>query len=567
MAPSIPSEQFPDPRDGESGVPAPGVRGTALIVDDDAINLRLLSRMLREEGFATLAARSGEEAVRHFERERPDIVFMDVIMPNMSGIETTRRIKALAGDQLVPVIFLAALDDDDAMMDCIRAGGDDYLVKPLNPTLLKARILSMERARDAQRSIAADNLPLVELMERRQREQLLAERVFTRAIKNRNVATDRLGLIQRSAATFNGDLLLTQHLPDGGLRVLLADITGHGLGATIGALPVAEAFHAMTLKGIEDDELLAEINRKLHLLLPADRFMAACLVSISGNGQELRWWNGGMPSAWLRIREGLIELASHALPLGVLPALPDGDTSRRTQIAAGDGILMFTDGLLAARDQRGIPFGEARLRHLLDRWDHGQPVFPALADALEAHCGDVGQPDDIAALEIPINASLFAIPQPGVSSVPEGDWRWSVEWRDEPLAGPRSIESVLKPLGLMDGLEPQMEILETMVAELYAQVSRRGPDRATAYPNGGAGAERGGATAIRMEIWYTRLPVGGRLKVRVEGVADGAGEVAFATTGAETLRESEGMRRLRDVCESLNQAEAGYSVEAVYRWP
>ncbi|MBK1717863.1 SpoIIE family protein phosphatase [Thiocystis violacea] len=385
----------------------PSARGTALIVDDSAINRQLLSYMLRQEGFVTLTANDGEEAIACLESTRPDMIFMDVVMPRMNGIEATRAIKTRLGEDFVPVIFLSALRSEETMMECIRAGGDDFLTKPFNVALLKARIRSMERARDLRRRDAAANLVLIELLERRQQEQLLAERVFSRAIKNRNVAIERLGLIQRPTATFNGDLVLTQYLPDGGLRVLMADITGHGLGATIGALPVAEAFHAMTLKGVADNAVLAEINRKLHLLLPTERFMSACLVTISRDGRVLRWWNGGMPSVWVRTRRGLIELVSHALPLGVLPTLPVEDKSRRLDIELGDALLLFTDGLAAASDRRGIRFGEARLKTLLNRWSRDRPLLPDLESALNAHCGDVEQPDDIAALEIHIEATLF----------------------------------------------------------------------------------------------------------------------------------------------------------------
>lgn len=401
----------------EDGAPhAPGmtapdlehpVRGVALIVDDEATNCRLLSLMLHKEGFRTLEASSGEEALACFTTTRPDIVFMDVILPGMDGLETTRRIKELAGLDFVPVIFLTALSDDQALLRCIEAGGDDFLSKPFNFTILKARILAMERMRNLQRTLANKQRIVSELLAQDREEQLLAERVLSRAVMNRNVTCEQLSLIQRPAAIFNGDLILTQRLPDGGLRLLVGDFTGHGLAAAMAALPVADTFHTMTIKGISDEQVLYEINRKLYQMLPADRFMCACLMSISGQGDVLRWWNGGMPSAWLRTAGGVFELASQALPLGILPELSLDETTQSIGLNWGDGLLVMSDGLLEAHNAQGQMFSQARFEAILNGWEHGQPVLPTLSAALDRHCAGTEQADDIAVVEIPLEPGLF----------------------------------------------------------------------------------------------------------------------------------------------------------------
>lgn len=388
-----------------------GVRGCALIVDDEPSNRRFLSLMLANEGFCTIEAEDGEQAVDIFIRERPDIVFMDVMMAGMDGVEATRQIKALAGMEFVPVIFLTALTEEQSLMRCIQAGGDDFLSKPFSFMVLKARILAMERVRDLQRTVAAKQQALSALLEQEHEEQALAERVLNRAVMNRNVAMDRLSRMQRPASVFNGDLVLTQHLPDGGLRLLVGDFTGHGLAAAIGALPVADAFHTMTRKGVNDARVLAEINHKLYQVLPPDRFLAACLVSISGDGEELRWWNGGMPSMWMRGADGLHELASHTLPLGILAELPACEAPRRIRLrTAGERLLIMTDGLLEAANAQGEMFVNGDFQALLNNWQFGQPLLPALVAALDAHSATTEQSDDIGVVEIPLDTSLCTVP-------------------------------------------------------------------------------------------------------------------------------------------------------------
>jgi DNA-binding response OmpR family regulator len=556
-----------------------GARGRALIVEDDLTSRRLLSRMLQHEGFLTLEADSGEEALRLFETARPDIVFMDAVMPRMDGFETTRRIKALAGLDFVPVIFQSALQDDVSLLRGIQAGGDDFLTKPYQLALLRARILAMERVRDLHRSVVAQNQPLTERLEREHLEQALAERVFSRAINNRNVATDQIGLIQRSAAMFNGDLVLTQHLPDGGLRILLGDFTGHGLAAAIVALPVADAFHAMTHKGVEDQELLTEINRKLYQLLPVERFMAACLISIPGHGQELRWWSGGMPSAWLRTRDGLRELASHTLPLGILPELPAGEFPPPLELRPGDGLLMFSDGLLEALDRDGISFENARFRHVLDAWRHGQLVLPDLIAALDMHCREVAPSDDIAILEIPMNAGLFTTPGAVTRAAAEGAWSWSLELRDTHLGGLRSVDAMLRPLGLLNGLDAHLGALETIVAELYSNALEHGilqlSSSLKATPDGfdvyyGRRAESldaGCRGSISVEIHHEPLADGGRLRVCFRDSGEGFNEADWQNANPSLARPwGRGIALVRELCESLTYREGGRLVEAVYRW-
>ena len=397
-------------------------RGCALIVDDEPSNRRFLALMLANEGFRTIEAEDGEQAVIIFAAERPDIVFMDVMMSGIDGFEATRQIKNIAGLTFVPVIFLTALTEEQSLMRCIQAGGDDFLSKPFSFMVLKARILAMERVRDLQRTIAAKQQALSALLEQEHEEQALAERVLHRAVMNRNVAMDRLGRMQRPASVFNGDLVLTQHLPDGGLRLLVGDFTGHGLAAAIGALPVADAFHAMTRKGVNDARVLAEINHKLYQILPADRFLAASLISISGDGEELRWWNGGMPSIWMRRADGLHELASHALPLGILPELPACESPRRVRLKTGDRLLLMTDGLLEAVNAQGQMFVNAGFRDVLQTWAFNTPLLPALVAALDAHSAETEQADDIGVVEIPLDSSLCTIPILDREFIPKNGW-------------------------------------------------------------------------------------------------------------------------------------------------
>jgi signal transduction histidine kinase len=121
--------------------PRPELAGRRiLIVDDDRLNVRILTSMIKPEGYEILAAHSGEEALEVYEQFKPDLVLLDVIMPGINGFETCRTLKARHGDMLAPVIFITAKSESDDVIEGLAAGGVDYLPKPFKGREALARL-------------------------------------------------------------------------------------------------------------------------------------------------------------------------------------------------------------------------------------------------------------------------------------------------------------------------------------------------------------------------------------------------------------------------------------------
>ncbi|TVQ70053.1 MAG: response regulator [Chromatiaceae bacterium] len=555
-------------------------RGTALIVDDEATNRCLLEVLLERQGFRTLSAESGMQALELFAAESADIVFMDVMMPDMNGYETTRRLKAMAGDRFVPVIFLTALTDSESLARCIEAGGDDFLSKPFDFVILNARVRAMERIRDLYRRLAGQQRMLVEARERDQVEQELAEHIFQRVVAARNVAMDRIAVLQRAATTFCGDLVLTAYLPDGGLRVLVGDFTGHGLAAAIGALPVTEIFHTMTWEGADELELLREINGRLHDLLPADRFMTACLATLSLRHDILRFWNGGMPSALLCGPRGVRALRSRALPLGVLPDLPRDEAVEQIGIRRDERLLILSDGLIEAEDGSGGMLGEEPVVGVLRELGCAGALLPGLTQLLDSHCEGIPQRDDITVVEFPMNANTDASPVRRDPVWPaEGEWRWVMEWSDRHLPDSPCVLDAMRPLGLLEGLETHQNALEEIVNELYANALEHGvlelPSSMKSTPEGfesyyaerARRLEKGVRGRICLEVRYEALSSGGRFIVRMGDSGQGFEPERSPQPEEALVRPwGRGISIVRDLCESVHYLGNGSQVEAVYRW-
>jgi two-component system, sensor histidine kinase and response regulator len=129
----------------EPGVAAGSVK--ILVVDDNAQNRALAEATLDDAGYVACLASSGEEALRHFEAEIPDCVLLDVRMPGMDGFQTCARIRQLPGGAETPIVFLTAQRDVETFDAALRAGGDDFLTKPVRPTELIVRVQSALRVK------------------------------------------------------------------------------------------------------------------------------------------------------------------------------------------------------------------------------------------------------------------------------------------------------------------------------------------------------------------------------------------------------------------------------------
>jgi putative two-component system response regulator len=127
-----------------------GVRTpTLLVVDDTEINRRLLKAMLKAEPYRILEARRATEALVLMEREEIDLVILDLIIPEMSGLEFCRRLKADRRNRLVPVVIMTSVQGIDNEIAGIASGADEFLTKPLHPTLLRTRIQALLRHKAA----------------------------------------------------------------------------------------------------------------------------------------------------------------------------------------------------------------------------------------------------------------------------------------------------------------------------------------------------------------------------------------------------------------------------------
>ncbi len=360
--------------------------GLALIVEDDRAARAVLTNHLAELGFGLLFAENGAQAIDLLENNSASIAFVKPRLPDMSGSDLVRYIRARSFDVYLPVMMLVSDSDDGGLDECFAAGADDLLLYQHTRAEIDARIRVMDQLGEL-RNLYKNSI----------HEQVVARKILSVALSARSCDVDGMQVFSRSAAIFSGDLVLSARNPNGGLNILLADFTGHGLSAAVGVLPVADMFGVMTEKGIRPEVILRNINTKLYTLLPSGMFMAACMVEINSSLRSASVLNSGMPDIYLldgnshRIRQ---RISSTHIPLGIRDEQDDRFEFVELDIDPGDHFVLCTDGLTDAIDVSGTMFGTERLERLLE--DHaGADVFQAIVEEFNQRTANRTLSDDV----------------------------------------------------------------------------------------------------------------------------------------------------------------------------
>ena len=247
--------------------PAEGVAlqarpGHVAIVDDDPLNRRLLAKYLEDDGHAIAQFDNGFSALAAFETDRPDLVLLDIEMPGLDGIEVLERLKDDPDLRQTPVIMISSVEDTDSIVRCLEAGAEDFLPKPFDPVILRARIRSgLNRKR------------LGELEQERVRDvftRFLPEPIAAEMLSRSN-GTPSIGAVRVWASVMFVDLReFTTFAESSPVEQVIAV-----LGRYLGTMGDAVLDHGGTLVDFLGDGLMAVFGAPIESVDHADRALAA----------------------------------------------------------------------------------------------------------------------------------------------------------------------------------------------------------------------------------------------------------------------------------------------------
>ena len=253
--------------------------GHILIVDDDPLNRRLLTKSLETEGHRTTDVDNGFAAFGAIESDRPDVVLLDIEMPGLDGIEVLERIKTDARMRHIPVIMISGIDDSESVVRCLEAGADDFLPKPFDPAILRARI-----------GAGLDRKRVSEL------EQEHVRNVFTRFLPEpiaaemlaRSDGTPSIRAVRLWATVMFVDLRgYTTFAEDRPVEQMITVL--HRYHATMSD---AVLDHGGTLVDFIGDGLYAVFGAPIETLDHADRAVAAARDMVGGRLSDFNAWLG-----------------------------------------------------------------------------------------------------------------------------------------------------------------------------------------------------------------------------------------------------------------------------------
>lgn len=379
-------------------MPIPKTDLTILIVDDSRPDRALMTAMLAKMGHEVMQAGTGEEALEIFLENMPDMVLMDVLMPGMGGFDTVREMRRIARNEWFPIIFITGLGHEDDIVRGIEAGGDDYVLKPINYKMLHAKVDSLHQHLQFFRRMQEQSKLLLDNKIRSEEEQQAAHEFMGRLLALDKIKDPLVKFHLQAAEIFSGDLIAAARTPIGNLYIMLADSTGHGLTAALAVMPVLQSFHAMVSKGFSIGALAAEINRKIREYLPANRFVATVLVELDTKNGRISVWNGGCPPAVLLNSDGAVVCHFHSshLPLGILnPANFNDEVAHYHYGNNHCQLLLCSDGAIDSADPGSMELG---LSHLLQvaRAEKIGERLPGMVRMLEQKLEGKPAHDDIA---------------------------------------------------------------------------------------------------------------------------------------------------------------------------
>jgi CheY-like chemotaxis protein len=554
-----------------------------LIADDNPSDRLLLATIVRRQGHKVIGASNGLEALALFEKERPQLVLMDALMPVMDGFEAARRIKQMAGEALVPIIFLTSLSESEALVRCLDAGGDDFLAKPYSEVILTAKINAMDRLRRLQETVLQQRDQIARHHGYLLNEQRVAKAVFDQVAHSGCLNAPNIRYLQSPYALFNGDLLLAAYTPAGNMHILLGDFTGHGLPAAVGAMPLAEVFYGMTAKGYGLPETLREMNAKLKRILPVDMFCCATLLCVNFTMRQVEVWNGGLPDGYLyHVASGeRTPLVSRHLPLGVLGRAHFDHKTEMHPLALGDRIFLLSDGVLDTSDSADQLFGVERLNAVFSANRQPDALIDEIQQALNDFRGLAR--DDVSMVEIslvdPARLGPTAVTYSDSGESSPLDWSASFEYRAATLKRFNPLPYLLQLLLEVHGLRSQSGALYSVLAELYTNALEHGvlglDSGLKRDAQGFAHYYRArGERLANLEEGYIRLHLqvvphgkGGHLTIRVEdsGAGFDVDRVLAPPTQAREL-SGRGLDLVRELSQHAYWSQDGRTACVEFSW-
>ena len=329
------------------------------MVDDTPANLQVLAGMLKDRGYKVRPVPSGSLALRAAQHDPPDLILLDINMPEMNGYEVCKRLKADDNLKGIPIIFISGLTEPLDKVKAFAVGGVDYVTKPFQMEELHARVETHLKLRRLQIELEEYSRHLEAARERLTLDLELArgvQRGFL-PLQLPEVAGYQFFAHYESAYEVGGDYYDFIMLPGQRVAVLLGDVAGKGVVAALLMAKLSADARFCMLTEPDPARAVTRLNSLICQSGIADRFVTLLAAILDPHSHMVTLVNAGHPSPLLyhRATRAVGEAISNeatGLPLGVDDAFEYA--ACQVCLEAGDSILAFTDGVTEARNMNNV---------------------------------------------------------------------------------------------------------------------------------------------------------------------------------------------------------------------
>jgi sigma-B regulation protein RsbU (phosphoserine phosphatase) len=392
----------------ESQVPDAAERAARiLIVDDNDDNCYTLQLQLEIEGFEKITiARDGEDAISILQDSAFDVILLDVMMPKVDGYQVLSWLKARPDLHDLPVIMISALDEMDSVIRCIKLGAVDYLSKPFDPILLKARLgASLEKKR--LRDVVKAHLSRIEaeLDSARQLQMAMIPTLFPPPTRERPV---EIFAMMQPAHEVGGDLYDFFYAPDGTFCFLVGDVSGKSIPAALFMARTKNLIRLVTRltcaangAAQQPSDIVGIVNQELAQDNAGMMFVTLFFGMLRFDTRKLHYCNAGHPAPYL-LNSGDIKVLGDARGRALGIRITSTYHTGSLALTPGGMVYLFSDGVTEANNAAGELFSDERLKTVLQRLPDLEcnSVVDSVTSAVKAFAAGIPQSDDITAMAV-----------------------------------------------------------------------------------------------------------------------------------------------------------------------
>lgn len=324
-----------------------------LIVDDSRMNRMVLQKNLSREGYELAEAESADAALKILDYRKPDLILLDVVMPEMSGFDLCRLLKQQKSTREIPVIFITSLDSTEDKIKGLELGAVDFITKPFNTAEIRARVKTQVTLRQMYRTILETN------------ERIAKELATARQIQH-NLLPEKQEILDRSLSfdyayipcdELGGDFFDIFRINGKQVLFYVIDVSGHGVASSLITIftKIFFSIHSKT----EDDpsKLLHMLNQQFFRERLTEKYITVFLGILDLNTDVITWSSAGQsvaPIIYTAEREEVLSM--HSFPIGLLENVKY--TNSTSLMKPGTSLLMYSDGVTDIRVGEGIPIFE-----------------------------------------------------------------------------------------------------------------------------------------------------------------------------------------------------------------